>query len=872
MKTRIGMSLGLALTLMVGVFATMLALGVFTTTEVRAQQASATRSFNPAEVAPGGTVTVTISNINGALGVNETLPAGFTYLSSSLPDAQVLGGTGQVEVFNVFGYTSFSYDVMASSSVGSHTFSGIVRASGATEPNATVGGATSVTVAAGAQASNSVSDVTVDHTPGGVNAAAKITVGFTIASELNPDDSIVILFHDNVQVPETLSTDDITIRMSDGTNSYVAEPAGVTVDFVGSSPANDPEVTLDVGDMKAGDMFPGLDGIPAGAEVTVTFRQSAGIRNPTEGGKRAVKVSTTHDDQGTSDPFTFKRVVTLNSADGERGKTVTVTGRGFKNSTDATVWIDLAPHNNTKDANETELCNGAVGGDDTFTCDFVVNASNFIAGQPVTISAVDGRAQKADTTATWVLKGKVTAVPDSAAIGDTVTIEFRDFPAGEAATGFTLGGVDIMGELPDGFRPGSSSNQPITIPDNLALGRQSLAFKTASSGTRRDTMTILGAQVTVSPSTVVPNQSVTVTGRGFTGSAYLRASDSDSGITIGAEMVPWENIDGGEDVEIDSGGNWVATVVIPVMSPATTPGTYEFKATDSMGRPGATRITVASRTIQFTPEESRSGTTVTVSGAGWPASNSAGGYNATLSVAYVISGNEEAQTNVRPDSNGNFSADIKVPLNAKIPSTNEVRVTYKDDTSEQNQIGETAAHRVPGASIEITPTSGPGGTRVTLTGAGFKAFTSLSDVSVGGVPVQENPSNPTVGRDGVLQSSQILIPGLDPGTHTVRATVGEPTVSVSFTITEDGAPLPSTGDATPAEAFKELIDSGNLLTVYWFDAANQVYLSYDPDPANAGFNDLDMVKGGEAYWVRLSGDATFLGKTRYAEWDQVVLP
>ena len=36
MKTKTGMSIGLALTLMVGVFATMLALGLFTNTEVRA--------------------------------------------------------------------------------------------------------------------------------------------------------------------------------------------------------------------------------------------------------------------------------------------------------------------------------------------------------------------------------------------------------------------------------------------------------------------------------------------------------------------------------------------------------------------------------------------------------------------------------------------------------------------------------------------------------------------------------------------------------------------------------------------------------------------------------------------------------------------
>ena len=891
MKTRIGMSLGLALTLMVGVFATMLALGLFTTTEVRAQSSMATRSV-PASVASEADVMVRIAVSNyGGLGiVTEMLPAGFIYkstsglqgpLSNAVPDGQKL------TVTLAGGETSFTYTVTAPTAVGiTHTFSdGTLTYKDQSNSDAQVIVMipdSDVTVEAEAEGPTPVSDVTVDHTPGGVNDAAKVTVSFTVASMLNPDDSIFIVFSDHVQVPETLDTGDLTIRMNDGTGSYVAEPAGVTVDYTGPSPANDPRVTIDVGDMRAGDDNPGLQGIPANALVTITFRQGAGIRNPTEGGNRAVVVTTTNDTEGaTSNAFKFLRTVRLDSADGGRGKTVTVTGKGFKNSTDATVWIDMPDVdgmlNNTKDANETELCTGAVGGDDTFTCTFVVNASNFVAGEKVTISAVDGRAQPADPTSgitTWVLKGTVTAVPDSAAIGDTVTIEFRDFPAGETVSRFRLGGVDISGQLPNNFMPGSSSNQPITVPDNLALGRQSLDFATASSGTRRDTMTILGAQVTVEPSTVVPNQSVTVTGRGFTGNAILGdgTNGGSSEIAIGGVAIPWGDVDDGDDVEIDSGGNWVATVVIPVFSPATTPGTYEFKATDSQGRPGATRITVADRTIEFTPEESRSGTIVTVSGAGWPASNSTGGYNSTLSVAYVISGDEEASVNTTPDSNGNFTTDIKVPLNAKIPSTNEVRVSYTDDTSAQNTVRETAAHRVPGASIEVSPTSGPGGTLVTVTGAGFKAFTSLSAVSVGGVPVQENPANPTVGRDGVLQSSSFLVPGLDPGTHTIRATVGEPTVSVSFTITPDGAPLPSTGDATPAEAFKELIDSGNLLTVYWFDAANQVYLSYDPDPANAGFNDLDMVKGGEAYWVRLSGDATFLGKTRYAEWDQVVLP
>ena len=52
---------------------------------------SATRSFDPSTVEPGGQVVVTIeaSGYGQAGGVTETLPEGFTYVSSSLPDSQI---------------------------------------------------------------------------------------------------------------------------------------------------------------------------------------------------------------------------------------------------------------------------------------------------------------------------------------------------------------------------------------------------------------------------------------------------------------------------------------------------------------------------------------------------------------------------------------------------------------------------------------------------------------------------------------------------------------------------------------------------------------------------------------------------------------
>ena len=107
--------------------------------------ATATRSFSPATVAPGGRVTVTIAaaNYGTAGGVTETLPAGFTYVSSSLSDNQVTI-TGQVVRFTLQGETSFTYTVTAPSVEGPYTFSGTLR--DFERNDRAVGGAATVTV------------------------------------------------------------------------------------------------------------------------------------------------------------------------------------------------------------------------------------------------------------------------------------------------------------------------------------------------------------------------------------------------------------------------------------------------------------------------------------------------------------------------------------------------------------------------------------------------------------------------------------------------------------------------------------------------------------------------------------------------------
>ena len=109
--------------------------------------ASATRSFEPATVLPGGTVTVSIDieGVSLAGGVTETLPEGFTYVSTN--NALGVTQTGSELSFNFLNDNDFSYVVTAPDTEGPGVFSGTLNP-GPGEDNVDVGGETTVEVRA----------------------------------------------------------------------------------------------------------------------------------------------------------------------------------------------------------------------------------------------------------------------------------------------------------------------------------------------------------------------------------------------------------------------------------------------------------------------------------------------------------------------------------------------------------------------------------------------------------------------------------------------------------------------------------------------------------------------------------------------------
>ena len=889
---------------------------------VQAGQHSATRSFNPATVAPGGQVTVTIAaaNYGQGGGVTETLPSGFTYVSSSLDASQVTELSGNQVRFILSGGASFTYLVTASSTAGPHSFSGTLR--DFDRNDRTVGGDTIVTVRSSGEATDdSLSEVTVMADPDSPGAAAEYTIEFKTDSVLRSGtDQIILDIDSSVGVPTSLSPSAVRIRASriDGAadarhnQNRALDLAPVYRVLPGTDSRK--EYKIRIPNMDAVPENPVAD-IAAGATVTLTLLANSGFTNPTEAGTDDFTVSTTQSTTGFKATFTTPVQLFSDDKADNRNKPLTITGKGFKNGTTATVYLDKN-RNGMKDSGDVDLIAVTVASDDTFEATFNVTVPPF---DPLplrnVINAVDGEVPT--NTVTWVkpeeagdddqnlvdaareagvpifeVEGLIGVSPRTLGIGDTMTIDLEDWPRHNIPDNARLeiGSVDHTAFIRNVSGSGSSRQFEVKVQNSVELGTQQVEITTCSeafdvrscggaSENDNTNVIISGADLIVRPVTAVPNQSLTVAGRGFTGNASINAGvmTDTSEVSFGGDFIktstgPRENsINGGQEIRLDNGGNWSASIIVPVSDASVTPGPHILKVVDDGKRTGLAEVTIAERTLTLDPPIGRVGTTVTISGTGFPARNSASGANPVQVVQIEYpreDGTFQTVASVTPDTSGSFSTTFRVPLDAGIPSTNTVRAKFNYPST--GDVFTRTSHEVPEGTIALDKTDVQPGETVTVTGGGFKAFNTISIIEVGVAEVTPAP-RPLTNATGQFTAS-FVVPGLEVGIKNVQVRVGGSAeagtgtvASASLNILEagDGAITPGVmmaEEAAPDVAFAAVIAEDNLIAVYHFDPATQNeapnygYTIYDARPLFMSGNNLDSIEPGQFYTVEVSED------------------
>ena len=566
-----------------------------------------------------------------------------------------------------------------------------------------------------------------------------------------------------------------------------------------------------------------------------------------------------------------------------RDQRIAVIARGYKNGTTLTVWRD-ANVNGRQDFDESELCNTMVLGNDIGYCNFTLTVPPFTAGTGG-CDLKDGEGRKAENCnlinardgygGTSVIYSEDDGISEldhvleligrvKASIvqgpGGTIQVELTDFPQGEV-TAVDIGGVPAETER---LRVGPSGRLffSIPVPHGARLGRQSLRVEVTKddSGNGEPTysesvvvvITHPQTVVKIYPETVLPNQRVSIQGAGFDGDSDGGGSVTITEFRIDGEDVGAHRVSGGQGrVETSRDGKWSASLNMPVSQATTAPGVHSLLVEDNLGRVGSVEFTIPPREVAVTPVWGRPGTLFTVSGSGFPVKND-NGSSVSILIHYEFEGGS-ALTTAQTDGFGRFSQEVRVPLNASLPSSNLVRVEFEDDQG--GTVITSARHEVPAATVALSPESGPPGTEVTVTGSGFRRFARVGEMIIGNIDVSPGTAL-TTDANGEF-TARIVAPGIGPGKQTLQVSVAGITVGGSFDIQESGV---NPGSPTPvSQALEELADS--LVVVFHFNDDTKTWSFYEPGETDGG---LEEVIAGEAYWVqvRQTAEPILNGKTR----------
>ena len=475
-------------------------------------------------------------------------------------------------------------------------------------------------------------------TSGGASIMLTLTIKAADMEGLVAGDRIEIYLEDDYSVPDSISTSDVYFRVPRG---LVGQNNGGRVNAADVSIDDDDHFTPDKDDLAIAILVPDMDprddefGYPvASRDLVVVIEKDAGITNPTEEGEHSngysILTGSEPDNDGPEVTLAVLNTwakISLSASDGGRGKEVTVTGSGFNNDTGAEVFVFVAPAVDdaatppitaptcaTVVSDGESLGTDSVDGDDAFTVIFTVHQDEFDAGKVNYICAEDSEAgapRQAMAVKVFDMTASVSIDPTSAASGEEVTLKARDF--GGPLDSISLGADDTWTNDSDNTNDDfavkeiDGDDYIFDLPGGLSKSIQ-IAVKRGSTR-KTTTLSVTPSSLTLSSTEVVPNETIIVSGKGFSEDKKIMVSDIKiDGKALVVDDAGTEGTGTGRYLETTSNGEFTVTVMVwhdGAGNPALDDDEYTIKVTDETGFEGKAKVTIKEPTVSVNPTDSQ---------------------------------------------------------------------------------------------------------------------------------------------------------------------------------------------------------------------------------------------------------------------------
>jgi len=414
-------------------------------------------------------------------------------------------------------------------------------------------------------------------------------------------------------------------------------------------------------------------------------------------------------------------ITSLSTASGPVGTSVTITGTSF-GATQGTSTVTL---------------NGTTSSPSSWSATSIVvqvPAAAKTGNVVVTVAGV------ASNGAPFTVSPHITSLSaTSGGVGAAVTITGTTF-------GTTQGTVQFNGTT---GTPATWGNTSITVPVPAGATSGNVTVTVAGVTSNGTTFTVLPTPsiTSLSPTSGAPGASVTVTGTNF------GASQGSSAITFNGTAA--------------TATSWSATSIVAVVPTGATTGNAVVTVSGVASNGISFVVGSAPAITSVSPTSGRVGTSVTVNGANFGATQGSGSvkFNGTVG---------------SPSSWSNTTVVVSVPSGA---TTGNIVITASGAPS--NGVAFTV---LPTPSItSLSPASGPTGTNVTITGTNFGATQGTSAVTFNGAPATPTSWNAT----------SIVVPVPQAGTigNVVVTVAGVASNGVSFTVKPTVSSLSPTSGA-----------------------------------------------------------------------------